>query len=958
MPDQPTTLLSEDFDGAEGTTPPEGWTQVALEGDSGVAQWQFDPVGNPEPFAGAAAYFFDLAPIEGEEPEPIDAAIVSPVFDASGAEEAYLLLDQEFQARPETPEQDGTISIEATVDGESWTTLFSDDRAGFFDPESRVFDVSETIAGVEEVQIRLRFEGDQSVFWAVDNLRVVDGLVPGIAGPDETIGVSESEVPDLASFEFVLQSRPTADVTLNFAVDGEQLESIASITFTPEDWTEAQASAVRAIADGIDEGPDQETEVTVEVVSDDPDYDGLEVDPVTVEITDRTIPGFPTYRTVEATFEDLSDLAAENPGLTSWVDIGDSYDKVTPGGPEGYDIYALRLTNEATDSPDFDKPVLYMQASIHAREYATTELVTRFAEDLLAGYGSRAEATWLLDNTEIHVVPVLNPDGRKFAEAGYLWRKNTNPEPPEGEDPAPFPSYGVDLNRNYDAAWGEVPGGSSGDPASAVYRGSAPFSEPESQAARDYLLSIFPDQKPDDPDAPAPEDTSGVYLDVHSYGRLILYPKAVDGDPAPNLEGLRNLGLKFGYFTGLEGETYNVQGSEELYETDGTTDAWVYDTFGVAAYTPEIGTAFFQDPDYFRDFIVPQVTPVLTYAAKASIAPYQVSAAPDSTGVDVDAPTVFGGQAITLSAVADSTRYDDGLGEFDGPDGETGPLPEFQPVAGARYSIDAPSWVPGTETFEMAAADGAFDDTEERVVATVDTAGLAPGRHTLFVESQAQDGTYGVPTAVFFDVLEGGDAATEVILAGGGGTRTRTGTDAADIIRFEGVAAPIAGGLGDDVIFGTDAADVLRGDFNIFSGQGGRMGGDDVLYGLGGDDRIGGKVGDDTLYGGAGDDRLYGDAGSDVLRGGAGEDVLFGDARSPGGAGVDTFVLAADQGTDVIRDFTAGIDLLGLEGDLTFRRLDFVQEGRDTLVEFAGDTLAVLRDVAADEVSEDWFVLL
>ena len=277
-------------------------------------------------------------------------------------------------------------------------------------------------------------------------------------------------------------------------------------------------------------------------------------------------------------------------------------------------------------------------------------------------------------------------------------------------------------------------------------------------------------------------------------------------------------------------------------------------------------------------------------------------------------------------------------------------------MAGARYSIDAPSWIPGTETFEMNAADGAFDETVEEVVATIDTAGLAPGRHTLFVESQAPDGTFGVPTAVFFDVLEGGDDVMDVALSGGGGARTRTGSDGRDIIRYDGAPAPIAGGLGDDVIFGTGGDDVLRGDINWVSAQGELMGGDDVLYGLGGDDRIGGKAGDDTLYGGAGDDRLYGDDGDDVLRGGAGEDVLTGD--SPLGTGVDTFVLAAGQGVDTIRDFTAGVDLLGLAGELTFGRLDFAQDGRDTLVELAEETIARLKGVAAEDVSEDWFVLV
>lgn len=956
MPDQSTNLFFEDFDGAAGTTPPPGWTQVALEGDSGNDEWVFEPLGPP--FDGSGAIFFHLAPAEGGEDDGLaNAAIVSPVFDASGAQDAFLLFDQEFQALAEG-DQTGEISIEASIDGESWTTVFSDDRQGFFDPESRVFDVSEEVAGQEDAQLRLRFEGDGSVFWAVDKLRVVDRLTPGIVSPEEAVRVSESNVPDPERFEFSIGSLPTAPVTLNFVVDGEQLQQIESLTFTPENWTEAQTATVRAIADGIAEGDDQAGEIAVEVVSEDPDYDGLEVDPVAVEITDRTIPSFTSYRTVEATFEDLSRLAIDNPELASWVDIGDSYDKVTPGGAEGYDIHALRLTNEATDRPGFDKPVLYMQGSIHAREYVTAEIVTRFAEEIVSGYGTRADTTWLLDNTEIHIVPILNPDGRKFAEQGYSWRKNTNPNPPPGEEPAPFPDYGVDLNRNYDAAWGEVPNGSSGDPASLVYRGSAPFSEPESQAARDYLLGIFPDQKPEDPDAPAPEDASGVYLDVHSYGNLILYPQSVTGEAAPNVEDLRTLGQKFGYFTGRDGQAYNVQSSEELYPTDGTTDAWVYDTLGVAAYTFELGTEFFQEPEYFEDVIVPEVTPALAYAAKASIAPYQTSAGPDSTGVGVYKPTVFAGQTITLTARADATRYDDGLGEFDEPDAEPSELPPFEPVGGARYSIDSPSWVEGTETFKMAAADGAFDETVERLRATVDTTGLEPGRHTLFVESRAEDGTYGVPTAVFFDVLEGGDGVTDVFVRGGGGVSSRTGGDAQDIIRGGRATAPVAGGLGDDVVLGGAGDDALRGDLNTPSGQSVQEGGNDALYGRGGNDRIDGQGGDDALYGAAGDDRLHGGDGDDVLLGGRGDDVLFGDGRSPGGGGLDTFVLRAGEGTDTVRDFTAGTDLLGLGGDLTFGQLDFERSGRATLVKLGDETLARLNGVSVDDVSEDWFVLV
>ena len=63
-------------------------------------------------------------------------------------------------------------------------------------------------------------------------------------------------------------------------------------------------------------------------------------------------------------------------------------------------------------------------------------------------------------------------------------------------------SGGVDLNRNYGYKWGLDNEGSSDDPCDEGYRGKAPFSEPETQAIRDwfegtvkgnfYLLSLIP----------------------------------------------------------------------------------------------------------------------------------------------------------------------------------------------------------------------------------------------------------------------------------------------------------------------------------------------------------------------------------------------------------------------------------------------------------------------------------
>lgn len=944
--EQVKTLFSEDFSGATGTAPPPGWTQALLEGNPETDQWRFDNPGRrgfigEDPFLEPVA-IYDSDALSNDDTEE-SVALITPVFDASDAAGAFLQYDQAYFGFTD-PDFASQIYIESSVDGgTTWETAYLEDGAGEFNGPQLV-DLTDTVAGRETAQLRFRFDGNWSFSWAIDNLKVVDALDPGIALPTSAVAVSEDNVPDPLNFEFALQSRPSAPVTLNFRVDNEQLKPIRSLTFTPQNWSESQLSVVRAIADNLPEGEDQLSNVSIEVVSDDPDYSGLSLDDVPVQITDSTIPEYLSYRTVEETFSTLAGLARQNSDIASWVDIGDSYNKATPGGPNGYDIHAFQLTNKATDIPGYEKPILYVQSAIHAREYSTTELVTRFAEDLVAGYGTDPEATWLLDYTQIHVVPVLNPDGRKLAEQGYSWRKNANPTPPPGADPAEFPTYGVDLNRNYDANFGQVPDGSSGDPSSNVYRGPFPFSEPESQSARDYLLNLFPDQKGLDPFSPAPDDATGVYLDVHSFGNLVLYPFGSTAEPAPNAEGLRNLGLKFGYFSGLDGEAYDVQQAIGLYPTDGTTDGWVYETFGSASYTIELGNEFFEDPEYFENTIVPEFTPALYYAAKSAFRPYQTSEGPDSVNVGLNLPTVFAGQSISLYAVADATRYNDGNLSSEGIT-EGLRLPNFKRVGSARYSIDAPSWVSGTELFEMTAGDGSFDSSVERLKATnIDTSGLAPGRHTIFVESLAKDGTYGVPTAVFLDVLPGPDGP---VIGGTGAKEMLEGTPGNDLMKGRGGKDAISGLLGNDVILGRNGSDTLYGDFADSSDS---AGGDDVLYGGAGADRLYGGAGDDTLYGDNGTDRIFGDAGDDIIYGGKGNDKL------EGGEGADTFVLAVREGTDTLSDFEVGVDLVGLAKSLSFNDLSLIKRGQNTVIQAAGETLARVIAVAPDELTAGQFV--
>ncbi len=925
------TLIEEDFSDA-----PEGWTTVVLAGNPETDAWVFD---NPSDRTVDAAIEDGFAIYDSDffsnDDIAENIAFESPVFDASDESEVFLQFDQDYLGLIDPVY--GSEAFVEVYDGTDWQTVYSTLEDAF---GTTTLDISEAAAGVENAQIRFRYEGNWSYYWAVDNVQVVDALAPGLV-PVGTVQVSESNITD--TLEFVLNSKPTSDVTLTFSTEEGQLEAIAPITFTTENWNIAQSATVIAVDDDVDEGNNQTSPISISVSSADSNYQGLTVEDVIAEITDDAIPGYTSYRTVEATFEDLSQLAADNSDIASWIDIGDSYDKITPGGSEGYDINVLELTNKNIDVPG-GKPTIYIEGSIHAREYTTAEVVTRFGEYLVENYGTDPDVTWLLDYCQIDINPIANPDGRKFAEQGYLWRKNTNPNPPPGEEAAPFPTYGVDLNRNWDFEWNTVPGGSSGDPASEVYRGASAASEPEVQAVQNFVTSLFPDQRGPERSDAAPEDATGIFLDIHSYGNTVLYPWGSTSDPAPNQEGLRTLGLKFGYYTDANGTPYDIYQAIGLYPTDGTADDWAYGTLGVAGYTWELGTQFFESSEYFEESVAPQIISAMLYAAKAAYRPYQTPFGPESIDVSVDLGQVVAGTVpVVLSATADDTRYADSNtnGLEEGTE-----LPPSQNIVAGRYTIDTPSWIEGTQTYTLTAADGSFDTTVETLAATIDTTGLSAGRHTIFVESQDADGNFGVPSAVFLDVIDAPEGAN--VLDGTSAGETLVGMSNSDVIYGRDGDDTVAGELGDDILFGNGGDDVLRGDANSRE-PGGTEGGDDIIYGGDGNDRIGGKGGNDKLYGEAGDDFIWGDAGDDLIWGGLGNDTLVGDDFS-GGNGNDTFVVAVGEGTDTISDFQLGEDFIGLTTGLAFDLLSITQNGSDTFIDYNDETLALLAGVQANDL--------
>ncbi len=446
----------------------------------------------------------------------------------------------------------------------------------------------------------------------------------------------------------------------------------------------------------------------------------------------ESIPNFPCYETVEETFAAAKGFTSSYPKLAEWTPIGQSWEKTQ--GLGGYDMAVLKLTNKDTIGPNGEaKPKLFVNSAIHAREYTTAPLALAFATELLAGYGKDPEATWILDHHEIHLLLQTNPDGRKKAEAGLLWRKNTNKNycGPNGND------RGADLNRNFTYSWDITNGGgSSGDPCSGAYRGPSAASEPETQAVEAYVRTLWPDRRGPNQNDPAPADTSGIHIDLHSQGQLVLWPWGFTDEAAPNGTALQTLGRKFAYFN-----SYFPYQAIGLYQTDGTSDSVSYGELGVAAYTFELGTELFQSCSAYANTIKPANLKALWYAARVVRTPYLTPSGPDVTKIRLSDNGVPPGTPVTLTATVDDTRYNTRNG--------TEPT---QNIAAAEAYIDLPPWMPGATPIPLAATDGSYNARSEKGTATLATASLAKGKHLVFVRGKDAAGNFGPVSAIFLKI--------------------------------------------------------------------------------------------------------------------------------------------------------------------------------------------------------------
>ncbi len=248
------------------------------------------------------------------------------------------------------------------------------------------------------------------------------------------------------------------------------------------------------------------------------------------------------YHTLAEIEQYVQGLADSHPNLAQTFVVGNSL--------EGRPIRGIRISGAGGPN---GKPDFVIHGGIHAREWITTMAMPYMIETLLTSYGNDPVLTQLVDRVNFHIVSVMNVDGFLYTQTDRMWRKNRRNN---GNG-----TYGVDLNRNYSVGWGGE--GSSSNTGSETYRGTAPFSEPESQVMRDWQLSL--------------PNFAG-FIDVHSYSQLILQPYGYTSQLPPDHATFEMIGANMEnvmedlHGTGwVHGPTYTT-----IYPASGVTLDWAY----------------------------------------------------------------------------------------------------------------------------------------------------------------------------------------------------------------------------------------------------------------------------------------------------------------------------------------------------------------------------------------------
>lgn len=411
-----------------------------------------------------------------------------------------------------------------------------------------------------------------------------------------------------------------------------------------------------------------------------------------------TLPNpFDCYRSLEEIFTRMSELTSLYPGLARLKTIGQSI--------EGRDIQVLQLGTEVETN---SKPRLVLVSGLQANALAPVELNLNFAETLLDLYGEDANVNWLLEQTEIHLIVVANPDGRLIAEQQALaeniptWTKNRH------EYSCANGNGGVALSQNFSYGWSA----DVMDACSPDYPGSAAASEPETLAIQSFLEQILT-QNPE----------RSLVIDLQNRGDSLitpfLYNKTAEN---PFEDDLYLLASKLAYAT----QSMPARGSSRSFDiiTGNLTD-FAFGHIQAPALRFNLGPSEAGGDVtscwYFNETLEPEGLSALTRAALLAVDPLVQSQGPEITFtvIEINAYTAqISGQAD------DATFYKPWLNPGD-----------FSAVHHVAFSLDTPPWFPGAVMTQIPGQSLPETPYLMKFQHPFDLIEFSPGKHTIFFQA-------------------------------------------------------------------------------------------------------------------------------------------------------------------------------------------------------------------------------
>jgi hypothetical protein len=233
------------------------------------------------------------------------------------------------------------------------------------------------------------------------------------------------------------------------------------------------------------------------------------------------------------------------------------------------------------------KPALFYTGTMHAREWIGHELAIEFVDYILKHYRSNPEVLEVLTRNTLYIIPCGNPDGFEYSRKHFsFWRKNRRNN---GDG-----TYGVDLNRNFEVGYKK-----STNTSSNVYGGPHPFSEPETQAIKNFVDT---------------HENITIALDYHSQGNVFFPAHKFNHESEIEGTDLNSLCANMNYHIHkVSGRHYGINRGKPPTKLISGSGREYYYSKGIIAVVVEVGTR--NIPDYIQNMSesVSENIPALLY---------------------------------------------------------------------------------------------------------------------------------------------------------------------------------------------------------------------------------------------------------------------------------------------------------------------------------------------------------